>query len=241
MWGDVRHDRYANITKSQCVVLPAQFVTAATGVAIADQTSPSSTTDVLAIRNDLSNGQHINNFRLDGSDLSTLTAADLANLHAVEKLWMNGSNVENLGATVFAHLPKLTHLNLAGNKIDTADLSGTSNFLSPLDNLVQLNLSDNLLTRFNASWLTSDARSSLRELYIGGNPIVKTDLSGLNVTHLTIDRTSIVELDPAISGMTNLRTFWWWGIRALPLDGASGFVAGLPSGADTLCSGLQLW
>ncbi len=228
--GDIRHDRYANITKSQCVVLPAQFVTAATGVAIADQTSPSSTTDVLAIRNDLSNGQHINNFRLDGSDLSTLTAADLANLHAVEKLWMNGSNVENLGATVFAHLPKLTHLNLAGNKIDTADLSGTSNFLSPLDNLVQLNLSDNLLTRFNASWLTSDARSSLRELYIGGNPIVKTDLSGLNVTHLTIDRTSIVELDPAISGMTNLRTFWWWGIRALPLDGASGFVAGLPSG-----------
>ena len=228
--GDVRHDRYANITKSQCVVLPAQFVTAATGVAIADQTSPSSTTDVLAIRNDLSNGQHINNFRLDGSDLSTLTAADLANLHAVEKLWMNGSNVENLGATVFAHLPKLTHLNLAGNKIDTADLSGTSNFLSPLDNLVQLNLSDNLLTRFNASWLTSDSRSSLRELYIGGNPIVKTDLSGLNVTHLTIDRTSIVELDPAISGMTNLRTFWWWGIRALPLDGASGFVAGLPSG-----------
>ena len=228
--GDVRHDRYANITKSQCVVLPAQFVTAATGVAIADQTSPSSTTDVLAIRNDLSNGQHINNFRLDGSDLSTLTAADLANLHAVEKLWMNGSNVANLGATVFAHMPKLTHLNLAGNKIDTADLSGTSNFLSPLDNLVQLNLSDNLMTRFNASWLTSDSRSSLRELYIGGNPIVKTDLSDLNVTHLTIDRTSIVELDPAISGMTNLRTFWWWGIRALPLDGASGFVDGLPSG-----------
>ena len=228
--GDVRHDRYANITKSQCVVLPAQFVTAATGVAIADQTSPSSTTDVLAIRNDLSNGQHINNFRLDGSDLSTLTAADLANLHAVEKLWMNGSNVENLGATVFAHMPKLTHLNLAGNKIDTADLSGTSNFLSPLDNLVQLNLTDNLLTRFNASWLTSVSRSSLRELYIGGNPIVKTDLSGLDVTHLTIDRTSIVELDPAISGMTNLRTFWWWGIRALPLDGASGFVNGLPSG-----------
>ena len=228
--GDIRHDRYGNITKSQCVVLPAQFVTAATGVAIADQTSPSSTTDVLAIRNDLSGGQHVHNFRLDGSDLSTLTAADMANFHAVEKLWMNGSNVENLAATTFAHLPKLTHLNLAGNKIDTADLSGTSNFLSPLDNLVQLNLSDNLMTRFNASWLTSDSRSSLRELYIGGNPIVKTDLSGLNVAHLTIDRTSIVELDPAISGMTNLRTFWWWGIRALPLDGASGFVAGLPSG-----------
>ena len=228
--GDVRHDRYANITKSQCVVLPAQYVTAATGVAIADQTSPSSTTDVLAIRDDLSFGHHSMIFRLDGSDLSTLTAADMANFHAVQRLWMNSANVENLGATVFAHLPKLTHLNLAGNKIDTADLSGSSNFLSPLDNLVQLNLTDNLLTRFNASWLTSDARSSLRELYIGGNPIVKTDLTGLNVTHLTIDRTSIVELDPAISGMTNLRTFWWWGIRALPLDGASGFVDGLPSG-----------
>ena len=228
--GDIRHERYNNITKSQCAVLPAQWVTAATGTPIADQTAPNSTTDVLAIREDLARGHHSASFRLDGSDLSTLTAADMANFHAVQRLWMNGANVENLSATTFAHMPKLTHLNLANNKIDTADLSASSNFLSPLNNLVQLNLTDNLLTRFNASWLTSSARTGLRELYIGGNPIVKTDLEGLNVAHLTIDRTSIVELDPAISDMSNLRTFWWWSIRALPLDGVSSFVDGLPSG-----------
>ena len=220
--GDIRHDRYGNITQAECSVLKAEWVNPSTGVAAADQSSPATGSE-LAIKDA---GWVI----LSGSDLSTLVAADLANLHNVHTLGMNNSRLENLNAGLFADMPKLRSLNLGNNKIKTSDLSGGTNFLQPLNNLENLNLANNLLTRFNSSWLTSSSRSSLTSLEISSNPIATMDLSGLNLTHLYIANTSIVELDPAITAMTNLRVFWWWGLRALPIDGFDDFVAGLPSG-----------
>ena len=227
--GDIRPERYANITKSQCVVLEAHWVNPATGAPIADQSAPNTATDKLAIKDDASFGQLSQHFRLDRLDLSTLVPADLANMHAVQRIWMNNTRLQNLNAGIFADMPKLTHLNLANNRLDTADLD-TSNILSGLDNLVQLNLSGNLLTEFDSDWLSSDARDGLRELYIGDNPIATTDMTGLNLSNLEIHLTSIIELDPAISDMTNLRNFHWWGLRALPIDGYEDFLEGLPSG-----------
>ena len=228
-FGDIRLERYANITQSQCVVLEAHWVNPATGAAIADQSSPNTATDKLAIKDDASFGQLSQHFRLDGLDLSTLVPADLANMHAVQRLWMGNTRLQNLNSGIFADMPKLTHLNLASNRIDTADLD-SSNVLSGLDNLVQLNLTGNLLTEFDSDWLAADARASLRELYIGNNPIATTDLSGLNLSNLEMHQTSIVQLDPAVSGMTNLRNFHWWGLDALPIDGYEDFLEGLPAG-----------
>ena len=227
---DVRHDRYANVSQSDCPVMRAEWVNRASGNAITDQTAPNSETDVLSIRNDGSFNQHRDNFHLNDSDLSTLTQADLANLFAVHHLWMDNARLEDVSAGLFAHMPNLTRLHLANNKLKTADFTGSSNFLSPLDDLVQLNVSGNLLTRFDAGWLSSSAVSSLLDLNIGNNPISRTNLAGLNLTELIISETSIIELDPAISDMSNLETFWWWDLRALPIDGISDFIDGLPEG-----------
>ena len=220
--GNIRHERYANIMQSQCSVLDAEWVNPNTGVAVADQSAPAAGSE-LAIKN-------AQWFILDGSDLSTLVPADLANLHNVHTVGMRNSRLENVSASLFADMPKLRSLNLRNNKIKTADLSGNTNFLQPLNNLQGLNLAGNLLTRFDSSWLTSSARSSLTDLEISYNPIATMDLSGLNLTNLYIANTSIIELDPAISLMTNLRTFFWWGLHALPIDGVDSFVNGLPSG-----------
>ena len=220
--GNIRHERYANIAQSQCSVLDAEWVNPNTGVAVADQSAPAAGSE-LAIKN-------AQWFILDGSDLSTLVPADLANMHNVHTVGMRNSRLENVSASLFADMPKLRSLNLRNNKIKTADLSGSTNFLQPLNNLQGLNLAGNLLTRFDSGWLTSSARSSLTDLEISYNPIATMDLSGLNLTNLYIANTSIIELDPAISLMTNLRTFFWWGLHALPIDGVDSFVNGLPSG-----------
>ena len=220
--GNIRHERYANITQAECSVLAAEWVNPSTGVAAADQSSPAAGAE-LAIKN-------IGWFILDGSDLSTLVPSDLANLHNVHTVGMRSARLENVSATLFADMPKLRSLNLRNNKIKTSDLSGGTNFLSSLNNLEGLNLAGNLLTRFESSWLTSSARSSLTDLEISNNPIATMDLSGLNLTNLYIANTSIIELDPAITAMTNLRTFYWWGLQALPIDGFDSFVNGLPSG-----------
>ena len=229
--GSIRHDRYANVSQSDCPVLRAEWVNSTSGNAITDQTSPNSSTDKLSIRNEGSFNEHRDNFALWASDLSTLLPSDLANLFAVEHLWMSYARLEDVNAGLFADMPKLLRLGLANNKLKTADFTADPNFLSTLDNLVQLDVSGNLLTRFNADWLSTAAQSSLLELDIGNNPIARTDLAGLdNLTELTISETSILQLDPAISDMSDLEVFLWDDLRALPVDGISDFIAALPSG-----------
>ena len=228
--GSIRHDRYANVSQSDCPVLRAEWVNRASGNAITDQTAPNSETDALGIRNEGSFNEHKDNFALWASDLSTLRPTDLANLFAVENLWMGYARLEDVNAGLFADMPKLLRLGLAGNKLKTADFTADPNFLSTLDNLLQLDVSGNLLTRFDADWLSTAAQSSLLELDIGNNPIAKTDLDGLdNLTELTIRETSILQLDPAISDMSDLEVFLWDDLRALPVDGISDFIAALPS------------
>ena len=227
---DIRHARYANVSQSDCPVLRAEWVNRASGTAISDQTSPDSDTDVLSIRNEGSFNQHRQNFNLNDSDLSTLTPADFANFFAVQHLRLDNTRLEDVSSNLFAHMPNLQRLYLSNNKLKTADFNSNPNFLSPLDDLVQLDVNGNLLTRFDADWLSSSAKSSLLDLNIGNNPIAKTDLEGLNLSDLIIAETSILELDPAISDMSNLETFWWWDLRALPIDGISDFIDSLPAG-----------
>ena len=228
--GDIRHDRYQSISQSECQVLRAEWVNRATGTAISDQTAPNAATDALSISNDGSFNELRNNFNLTFSDLSTLAPSDLANLFAVNSLWMGDSRLENVSANLFADMPNLTRLELQNNKLKTADFTANPNFLSNLDDLVHLDLGGNLLTRFDADWLSSSAQTSLLELDLGDNPIAKTDLDGLdNLTGLTISETSILELDPAISDMSDLETLRWGDLRALPVDGISDFIAALPS------------
>ena len=228
--GQIAHDRYANISQSDCVVLRAEWVNSTTGTAISDQTAPNTATDKLSIRNEGSFNEHSGRFGLSGSDLSTLVPSDLANLFAVETLFMSGTRLENPGSNLFADMPKLSSLVLRNNYLKTADFTASPNFLSTLDNLVILSVSGNRLTRFDADWLTSSAQDSLLTLTISDNPISKTDLEGLNLVSLDLSQTSITQLDPAILEMDNLETFFWSGLRSLPIDGVSDFIAALPAG-----------
>ena len=232
--GDVRFERYANITLSQCRVLRAQWVHQPSGL-VSDQSSPNAATDVLSFTpappyrrlvDHLTDGERA--FNLSGADLSRLTPADLANMHAFESLDLSNANLESPNQSLFAHMPHLTVLNLAGNKLRTADLNRSPNFLTPLRKLEDLNLNDNLLTTFDGDWVPAAARSTLEVLLLEGNPMTKTDLARLDVRVLSISRSSITELDSAITDMTNLEELYWSDLRALPLDGIDRFIQNLP-------------
>ena len=232
--GDIRFERYANITLSDCRVLPARWVRRNSGLPLGALDQPNAATDVLSISlptadpatDSLTDGERA--FNLSGADLSRLVPADLANMHGFESLHMSDANLESPNPSLLAQMPHLKVLNLASNKIRTADLNRSPNLLTPLRKLEDLNLNDNLLTTFDGDWVPASARSTLEVLLLEGNPMTKTDLARMDVRVLSISRSSITELDSAITDMTNLQELYWSDLRALPLDGIDRFIQNLP-------------
>ena len=219
--GGIRHARESVPTKQQCPVFEAEWVVKATGALYTG--TPDRTIHDLAFKR--GNPYH-QGFDMNLSKLgATLKPSDFANFYNVRSLTIRSSGIETIPDDTFAQAPFLTGLTLSSNKLDDADFSGATNFLTPLKGLRSLNVGNNFLTEFKSSWLPETVRSNLSSLYLSSNPMRSMDLSGMNLSTLWIDGTYMTAIDPAVFEMSRLGAFWWE-TALMTLDGMH------PSGQD---------
>ena len=225
--GGIRHDRESIPTIHDCPVFEAEWVVKETG-ALHTGTPDRALHDLAFVRG---NPYH-RGFDMNFSDFGgRLKPSDFANFYNVRSLTIRSSGIEDIPVHTFLQAPFLTGLTLSSNKLDNADFSGSSNFLTPLKDLRSLNVANNLLTEFKSSWLPTQLRSKIRSLYLSSNPMRSTDLSGLNLSTLWIDGTHMTDIDPAVLEMDELGAFWWetnlMTVDGLHPDGQDAFYAGL--------------
>lgn len=238
--GDVRHARNATLDATDCRPVP--------GIAIVKDTlatvdAASTTYD--ATMHDLSiyDGTHTLDLKLYDTIWDsaangfgpTLDPADFANFYHVVGLRLQRSGITTIPANTFATIRNLETLYLSGNSLDNSAFTG-ANFLQPFTKLRVLDLSDNLLTSFDSSWLPSATRGTsanpLRTLHLSNNPIKTFDVTGLDLTSFRINGTQVSSLHSSVFDMDNLAVFWYQTptlrLDGLHPDGAAPFLDELP-------------
>ena len=165
-----------------------------------------------------------------------LNPAHFKNFQFVSRIYLRDAGIRSIPPNTFENAYSLRHLFLNNNALDDADFAGT-NFLSPLSQLEQLDLSGNGLTSFLSSWLHPDVRdaenSTLGVLRLSYNPIRTLDMSGLTRLHqLRISDTQITSVDPALFEMSRMRWLYWESdsmtLEGLHPNGVDAFFNAMP-------------
>ena len=241
--GDVRHERYAMLGTGDCRPVP--------GIAIVKDTlatvDPDSTTyDATIHDKSIDASSYTLDLRLAGTvaDSGTngvgpvLDPDDFANFYHVKGINLTNSGITSIPANTFAAAPNVEWLHLSGNSLDNADFQG-SNFLQHFTKLGTLNLSNNLLTDFDSSWLPESARGTssnpnpLRTLQLTNNPLKTFDVSGLDLYGFRINGTQVSSMHESLFDQNKLELLWYqtptMRLSGLHPDGAAKFLSELPT------------
>ena len=238
--GDVRHARYAMLEAGDCRPVP--------GIAIVKSTlatvDPDSTPFVAATHDksidasnytlDLKLSDMVSDGGTNGAG-PVLDPDDFANFYHVKGISLNNSGITSIPANTFAAAPNVEWLHLSGNSLDNADFQGT-NFLQHFTKLGTLNLTNNLLTDFDSSWLPVSARGSssnpLRTLLLTNNPLKTFDVSGLDLYGFRINGTQVSSMHESLFTQDNLELLWYqtptMRLSGLHPDGSAKFLSELP-------------
>lgn len=224
--GDGRHARWAHLSNSDCVLMPARALMKSDGSVI-DLTAADAPAAFDANLHDLalySASRPNIGIELQGSigvvdSDGALNPAHFANMQYVSRLDLTDMDIKSIPVATFNDLRNLETLTLSGNHLDNVDMS--SGFLLPLRSLKNLIVENNFLTEFRSSWLTSGQREQLEILRYRWNPIRSTDLSGLDLKEVRTAPTQLTTFDPAIFAMSNLEKIWWGG-ETMQLSGIHG-------------------
>ena len=239
--GDVRHARYAMLEAGDCRPVPGIAIVKGTLATV----DPDSTPFVAATHD---RSIDASNYTLDlrladmVSDGGTngagpvLDPDDFANFYHVKGINLNNSGITSIPANTFAAAPNVEWLHLSGNSLDNADFQG-SNFLQHFTKLGTLNLSNNLLTDFDSSWLPVSARGTssnpLRTLLLTNNPLKTFDVSGLDLYGFRINGTQVSSMHESLFDQDNLELLWYqtptMRLSGLHPDGAAKFLSELPT------------
>ena len=233
--GDVRHARYGAVEQGDCRPVRGKAVVKSSLASV----DPENVRFDAAIHGRIIDDSGVTlRLRLNDSDGlgPTLDPDDFADFEKVKEIQLNNSGIAAIPGDTFAEAPDVEVLTLAGNSLDNADFTG-ANFLRHFTKLGSLNLSGNLLTEFNSSWLPSAARSSganpLRTLNLNNNPIKSVDVDGLDLTSLRLNETNITSIDASILDQDNLASFWYQSptlrLDGLHANGSAAFLTSLPS------------
>ena len=239
--GDVRHERYAMLGAGDCRPVPGVAIVKGTLATVdPDSTAYDATIHDKSI--DASN--YTLDLRLAGTvaDSGTngigpvLDPDDFANFYHVKGINLNNSGITSIPANTFAAAPNVEWLHLSGNSLDNADFQG-SNFLQHFTKLGTLNLSNNLLTDFDSSWLPVSARGTssnpLRTLLLTNNPLKTFDVSGLDLYGFRINGTQVSSMHASLFDQDNLELLWYqtptMRLSGLHPDGAAKFLSELPT------------
>ena len=239
--GDVRHARYAMLEAGDCRPVPGIAIVKGTLATV----DPDSTAYDAAMHD---RSIDASNYTLDlrladmVSDGGTngagpvLDPDDFANFYHVKGINLNNSGITSIPANTFAAAPNVEWLHLSGNSLDNADFQG-SNFLQHFTKLGTLNLSNNLLTDFDSSWLPVSARGTssnpLRTLLLTNNPLKTFDVSGLDLHGFRINGTQVSSMHESLFDQDNLELLWYqtptMRLSGLHPDGAAKFLSELPT------------
>ena len=207
--GNIADARWAKVPCSGTIGLPAGYRQLDSGEPLDDVqwADPPNTATVLR-------GMAPNTLIFDDSAIVDTNGAldpdDFENLVDIDTLIIRNAKISSIPAATFKHMTQLTDLRIENALLDEADLAGAGSFLQHFASLESLRLNGNLLTEFNASThLPAAVRNTLKTLHLQDNPILETNLTGLDLTELRIDGTRITELDPAIKDMEALERVWW--------------------------------
>ena len=224
--GDGRHARWAHMSNSDCVVMPARALMKS-DQSVIDITADDAPAAFDANLHDLAiySASRPNigielqgSIGVVGSD-GALDPDDFANMQYVTRLNLSDMDIKSIPVATFNDLRNLETLTLSGNHLDNVDMS--SGFVLPLRSLKNLIVENNFLTEFRSSWLTSGQRDQLEILRYRWNPIRSTDLTGLNLKEVRTSPTQLTRFDPAIYEMSNLEKIWWGG-STMQLSGLHG-------------------
>lgn len=233
--GDVRHARYGAVEQGDCRPVRGKAVVKSSLASV----DPETVTFDAAIHGRIIDDSGVTlRLRLNDSDGlgPTLDPDDFADFEKVKEIQLNNSGIAAIPGDTFAEAPDVEVLTLAGNSLDNADFTGT-NFLRHFTKLGNLNLSGNLLTEFNSSWLPTAAKSSganpLRTLNLNDNPLKSVDVDGLDLTSLRLNETNITSIDASILDQSNLASFWYQSptlrLDGLHANGSAAFLTSLPA------------
>lgn len=233
--GDVRHARYNAVEQGDCRPVRGLPVIKSSLATV----DPESVAFDATIHGRIIDDSGVTlRLRLNGSDGlgPTLDPDDFADFEKVKEIQLNYSGIAAIPADTFAEAPDVETLTLAGNSLDNADMTGT-NFLRHFTKLGSLNISGNLFTEFNSSWLPAAARSSganpLRTLNLNNNPLKSVDVAGLDLTSLRLNETNITSIDGSILDQENLASLWYepatLRLDGLHANGSAAFLMSLPS------------
>ena len=242
--GDVRHSRIAAASDDSCSPVPGRAINKETMETVDPETTTydADTHDRSIYRS----GTNVDLRLYDMAGLGpSLTPSHFADMYDVRSINLDRTGITSIPANTFEEAPNLQTLSLASNSLNDLDF-GSGNFLGVFNNLRTLTLSDNLLTKFESSWLPAAAKSGaddpLRALRISSNPITTVDVSDLDLTELRIDNTHVSELHESIFDLDRLQTFWYWtptlDLSGLHAGGGAGFLNALPS---TVRSSVPNW
>ena len=256
--GDVRHARWAHLADPtynaqgvQTAASPDCFVMPATAIVKEDMSFVDRSTTAFDASIHEKAIYHSSQFWSNGDshlDLNfsggkglvdssgSLIPSHFRNFQFVSRIYLRDTGIKSIPANTFENAYSLRHLFLNNNALDDADFAGT-NFLSPLSQLEQLDLSGNALTSFLSSWLHPDVRdaenSTLGVLRLSYNPIRTLDMSGLTRLHqLRISDTQLTSVDPALFEMDRMRWLYWESdsmtLEGLHPNGVDAFFAAMP-------------
>ncbi len=245
--GDVRHERYAMLGTGDCRPVPGIAIVKGTLATVDpdlttyDATIHDKSIDASSYTLDLRLAGTVADRDPMGVDPSNgvgpvLDPDDFANFYHVKGINLNNSGITSIPANTFAAAPNVEWLHLSGNSLDNADFQG-SNFLQHFTKLGTLNLSNNLLTDFDSSWLPVSARGTrpnpLRTLLLTNNPLKTFDVSGLDLYGFRINGTQVSSMHESLFDQDNLELLWYqtptMRLSGLHPDGAAKFLSELPT------------
>ncbi|XP_033127435.1 uncharacterized protein LOC117125143 [Anneissia japonica] len=152
---------------------------------------------------------HLQELYLQSNSISTLTDNTLNGLLELELLYMKQNKLLSISSE-FQLLTRLKFLDLGGNFITTIDPDAFNNF----GRLTELGLENNNLSSVpRAVGQSSSLQLTLRELYLGNNPIREVPDSAFGrftyLEDLQLDHMKLSELNvDAFKGMPKLRHLW---------------------------------
>ena len=239
--GDVRHERYAMLGAGDCRPVPGIAIVKGTLATVDPDSTPY---DAAVHDKSIDASSYTLDLRLAGTvaDSGTngvgpvLDPDDFANFYHVKGINLTNSGITSIPANAFAAAPNVEWLHLSGNSLDNADFQG-SNFLQHFTKLGTLNLSNNLLTDFDSSWLPISARGTssnpLRTLLLTNNPLKTFDVSGLDLYGFRINGTQVSSMHESLFDQDNLELLWYqtptMRLSGLHPDGAAKFLSELPT------------